>query len=410
MAYKALVINSNLPISDQQSIGEITFSKATFENLPTLHDFHIIIIDISDIFDKDFWEWSIKINPDSIRDKIREQIVTGGIVLCFCDVPVMWDQRFKFQLYHNLELQDMKNSAETQYLFNYFFCPIPLGIVNEKGDTFQYITENLKSFKLLMKKIPKEDIFWNCYFSRNEPIIKSLGVNRAGYSVFTEVTLGEGKLIMLPSFKNKIGAFFTIIQEIIPQMVKEDDLGQIVPKWATEIKLPIEDGLKLKLSEIRNAKNLISTNGKTLEKAVMSAFTLLGFRVEKMNIGSHSDIQIFDGDKTALVEVKGHKNRQGTRTEINQIFAHLAEIENSPKGIMVVNHEFDKPQKERSESAFTLDVIKLAERADISLISCSDLFEIIMKIVENQISDDNLKEIRNKILDQSGLIDLKTYN
>ncbi len=408
MLYKALTINSKFPVADNQVINDIIFQNATLQTHPTLHDFHIIIVDMDEIFSSEYWQGDKHFDPDVVRSKFQEQIVSGGVVICFSGEPKTMFSR-NVQAYHNIQKSDdpRHSLVADGYLSNYFFCPIPLGIKNENGVTFSFVPENLKNFKPLMKKIPTNDVFWRCYFSNIPEFVKPLGINRAGYAVFIEASLGEGKLVMLPSFKNKNYVFKLLFEEIIPQMIKEENLGQMEPKWLTEMEFQSEIMLKQKLSQIRSAKQLISTNGRALEKAVMSTFSLMGYQVEKMNTGSHADIRITDKNKNALVEVKGHRTRQANRTEFNQLFAYLAEIENPPKGIMVVNHEFGKPLNDRNEFAFTSDLISLANKADIALISSVELFGLAFKIIENKVTNDQLIEIRQAILNGSGIINLQ---
>ena len=55
-------------------------------------------------------------------------------------------------------------------------------------------------------------------------------MHRAGYSVFIEIPIGAGKLIMLPQFKDRAKASTIIVNEIIPQIIHEEEVTY-VPKW-----------------------------------------------------------------------------------------------------------------------------------------------------------------------------------
>lgn len=411
MKYKALIINSDLPINDNQIIQNVRYNIATFDTLPTLHDFHIIFIDVDEILKKNYWKRKHGIFPDHIRSKIKEQIASGGILFCFSGTPFrnhFTDDLTTFTPYHDIENLDNKN-LENNYLYNYFFCPIRLGIVPENGDTFRYIPDNLKYFKALMKQIPPDDVYWKCYFSEISDSIKILGVNRAEYPVFIEASISEGKLIMLPSFKNKQSAFFIIANEIIPQMILEEDINQLEPQWLVEMKFPLEIELRQKLSDIKNAKKVISTSGKSLEKAVLNSLKLMGFEVKKLHKAAHADIQISVDGKEAIVEVKGHQNRKANRIEFNQLWGYIYENEIDSKGILIVNHEFDKPPIERSKSAFSDDVINAAKKGDYALISCVDLFKITLKIIDDKMTKEQLVDIRNRILNGAGQIDFSDF-
>lgn len=413
MPYKVLLINSKFFISQCQQIGDFTFYHTTLQKLPTLHDFHVIVFDVKNMFLDEFWKTPEKISPDSIRENLFEQIISGGIVLCFCDIfeSKPFDKLVKDYQYYQKQVTDFRTkevmfSSEYSHLYNDFFYPIFLDIKYDEGDTFHYVQENLGFFKSLMKKYPTPKVAWKCYFARTDKTIKPLGINRAGYQVFIEISIGQGKLVLIPPFENKDEVFHLLFKEILPPMMKEEDLDQLEPKWLTDMSFPLEIEFKQKLSQIRFVKNLISTNGKSLEKAVMNSLELLGFQAEKLQTGAHADIKITGNNKEAIVEVKGHKNRQANRNEFNQLLGHLTEIESNSKGILIINHEFEKSLDKRNKSAFTSDVISVAEKGDFALISCVDLFNITLQIIEKKVSDEQLIIIRQKILDGSGLVSL----
>ena len=326
MAYKALMIDSDFSFQEGHTINDIRFYKSSFDKLPTLHDYHVIIIDVEHLTNVGYWKKLNGYARSTIQQQLQEQIVSGGLVFCFCDkFRVILPSR-KGRDSENDIFDDNPEKAFN----NYFFSPIDLGIVAETGDTFDFIEENFKDYRPL-KKIRKDEISWNCYFSKKDNKIKPLGVNRAGYPVSIEVSLGKGKLIMLPTFKNKNYVFQILFSEIIPKMIKQEDLGGIEPTWVDKISIPMEDEYKNKLNQIRNLKRLISTNGKALEKATVFALELLGFQVEQLNQGAHVDIRITDGDESVLVEVKGHENRQASRQEYIQLLAFLSELRKSAK-------------------------------------------------------------------------------
>jgi hypothetical protein len=409
MTYKVLLINSKFPVSQFQQIGEFTFYHTTLQKLPTLHDFHVIVFDVKNLFLNEFWKDTVIIKPDDIRASLFEQIMSGGVVLCFCDILESKSFDKLVSEYHDIQKPPINDSLvksrtpmEYSKLYNDFFYPIYLDIKNESGDTFNYVQENLTLYKPLFRKIPTPKVSWKCYFGRTDKTIKPLGVTRADYPVFIEISLGKGKLVVIPPFERKTDVFNLFFEEILPQMIKEEDLEQLELKWLAEMQFPLEIALKQKLSQFRSAKNLLSTNGKPLEKAVMNSLELIGFKVEKLQQGAHADIKISICDKEAIVEVKGHKNRQANRNEFNQLLGHLTEIESNSKGILIINHEFEKPPADRNESAFTSDVISVAKKGDFALISCVDLFDLTIKIIESKIPDDQLAVIRQKILEGSG--------
>ena len=379
--------------------SNVTITQATIEEDLTLHDFHAIIVDTAEILDDRWWPHTTtylfsrvyKSNDlENFGKRVKEQIVTGGITFCFSS--------FKGH-------RSMKSTDYHFDLSNYFFCPIDLGVVNETGNTFYPKFEELKYFASLLKTVSAGEIEWSCYFSKVPKNARVLGTNRAGYSVFLEVPLGAGKLVMLPLFKNRAQAVTTIVNEIIPQMIQEEEIT-FIPKWLPDFSSPFEKQTRSVLNAIQKAKRLLYTKDKALKKAVAFAFDKLGFKVDILPDGTLPDLRIADGEQRGIVEVKGHENRQATRRDVLQLLGYLSETEIEEKGIVVSNHEFSKEPSKRSEKAFTDGAIQLGERNDISLVSSINLYKVTMKISEKRMNDVAMKKIRDKIMIGSGEVQL----
>jgi hypothetical protein len=410
MALKVLLLN--FPKKDVLKVPDgINITQATIEDKPTLHDYHAIIMDTDEILDYSFWPTTIsyvttpvgfmegkcivserysKGDLISFRRKVEEQIETGGVTFCFSS---------------SCRREEMKAKDSWTQIDNYFFCPIDLGVVNESGDTFYPKFEELKYFTLLIRKVPLNEIYWSCYFSNIPKNARVLGVNRAGYSVFMEVPLGAGKLVMLPRFKNRAEAVTIIVNEIIPQIIHEEEFA-FVPQWLQEYSSPYETQLKNTLKEIEQAKRILFTKDKLLKKAVAFAFEKIGFNVEILPDGTLPDLRVTDEEAKAIVEVKGHENAQSNRQDVLQILGYISETDAKEKGIVVSNHEFSKEPNKRSKEAFTNGAIQLAEKNDITLISSVDLYNVVIKTLEGKLGEDKLKRIRNKIISENGLVKL----
>jgi hypothetical protein len=278
-----------------------------------------------------------------------------------------------------------------------------LGIVNEHGDTFYVKNEELKYFSPLIKQIPKDEITWDCYFSKLPENSKIIAVNRAGYPVFAEVPIGNGKLVILPRFKDVKHAINILINEIFPQMVHEDD-PMTIPKWLSSFTSDYERSTRSILSQIEKAKRLLYTKDKLLKKAVASAFEIIGFNVVELPDGTNADLEIFDDKQKAVVEVKGHENRQSDRNDALQLLGYSTPEGNAVKGIFVSNSEFCKPPEERRKEAFKQGAIELATDTKLSLVSTTDLYEIVMIILQKKTTDSGIKEIREKIMNGRGIV------
>jgi len=399
MVLKVLLLN--FPKEDVLNVpSNIEITEATIEQDLTLHDFHCIIMATDEVLKRRWWPQdsagrvSTKVfstfNILNYEKQVKEQIETGGITFCFAT----WKQE------QQLHVRDGYPKIS-----NYFICPIDLGVVNETGDTFYPKFEELGYFTPLLKRIPLREVEWSCYFSETLINARVLGVNRAGYSVFMEVPLGAGKLVMLPKFKNRAEAVTTIVNEIIPQMIHEEEIT-FVPQWLPDFSSPFEKQIRGDLNEIEKVKRLLFTKDKALEKAVAFAFKKLGFKVKPLPDGTLPDLRIADGKQKGIVEVKGHEKRQATRREVLQLIGYLSETDVEEKGVVVCNHEFKKEPNKRSEEAFTNGAIQLGEKNDVSLVSSVNLYEVVMKILEKKLNDEAMQKFRDKIMVGRGLVQL----
>jgi hypothetical protein len=400
MTIKILFINSKLNDKIDKT-KEFEIFSTTFQKLPTLHDFHVLFIDTEELINLAFWIKSKVFDYADAKLKILEQISSRGFTFCFCST------------YDYLEQKVLEKSSQGEYcnnlLNNYFFTPPEVFISNESGDTFTPEYADLGFYNPLFKnnKIPLSDISWKCHFTNLPKGSLVLGRNRAGHPVFVEIPVGSGKLVMLPYFKDKSIVANIIIKEILPQIFKEENIEYSIPAWLKDYDIPIEQELRSKLSKIQNTKKLLFTQSKPLEKAVELAFSLLGFKVKRLEPGSHADILIFDDDFKALVEVKGHSNRQAKRVELSQFFSTVTEFQEFDKiskGIFVVNHEFEKKPENRSKEGFTQDAVQLAETVGLTLITSTDLYEIIIGVIFDDMNEIGKKIIRDKIKDSSGIV------
>jgi hypothetical protein len=399
MVLKVLTLNFSAKDVPVQTIpANIEITQATFTNSPTPHDFHVLLIDASEVLNSEWWEKSPKGYITSskhtheyflkFKDRIGEQIRTGGITFCI--------SYRHFGKYFSSEFHEIDN---------YFFCPIDLGIVNEKGNTFHLKYEELKYFNPLFCKIPVDDIEWDCYFSKPPEEARILGTNRARYPVFMEVPLGAGKLVLLPRFKDRQKAVAIIIKEIIPQMIQAEDFVA-VPQWVFDFSSPYEQNVKTTLKELETAKRLLYTKDKALKKAVAFGFKKLGFKVDVLPDGTLPDLRISDGEQKIVVEVKGHENKQADRKDVLQLLGYISEEDTKEKGVFVSNHEFNNEPEKRRATAFTDGAILLADCNNISLISSVDLYGSVLKILGNKLSDATAKEIRKKIMTGHALVSL----
>ena len=400
MVLKVLLINISEKELEVKSTG-IVANIEKIENKPTLHDYHAIVMDVNEIFSPIFWHRvgnsdtldTSKIVIENFKEQVKEQISTGGITFLFCG------KEYKPRIFFKIQ------NSEALYgeISNYFCSPLDLGVVNGKGETFYIKNEELKYFSPLIKQIPKEEITWECYFSKLPKNSRVIAVNRAGYPVLAEIPLENGKLVLLPRFKDLKRAINIIVNEILPQIIHEDD-PVIIPDWLSRFISDYERSTRNVIGEIEKTKRLLYTKDKLLKKAVAFAFKVIGFTVTELPDGTNADLEIFDDGQKAVVEVKGHENRQSDRNDTLQLLGYSTPEGDTVKGVFVSNSEFCKPPEERRKEAFKQGAIDLAIDTKLSLISTSDLYEIVMTILQGKTTPNFKKDIRDKIMKGRGIV------
>ena len=263
--------------------------------------------------------------------------------------------------------------------------------------------EELKYLSPLIKEIPKDEITWDCYFSNLPKDSRIIAINRAGYPVFAEVPIGNGKLVVLPRFKDMKRAINIVINEILPQMVHEDD-PVIIPNWLSSYISDYERNTRNIIGEIEKAKRLLYTKDKLLKKAVASAFKVIGFSVIDLPDGTNADLELFDGEQKAVVEIKGHENRQSDRNDTLQLLGYPLPKATQLKEFLFPTVSSANPPSERRKEAFKQGAIDLATDTKLSLVSTTDLYELVMAILQGKTTQTTKKEIRDKILKGKGIV------
>jgi hypothetical protein len=293
MPMKVLLID--LPVNEiSTKSSNIEISTCRIGAEPTLHDYHAIIMDVDEIFKAPGSNYAdnekLGKNLRNLRAKVQEQVQTGGIFICFSGGT----QRFK-------------GSSSTDDYTNYDWCPLNLGVTSAPGDTFSPKIEELNYYAPLVKGLHDKSISWTCYFTeaflpKNSRV---LATNRAGYPIFIEVPIGSGKLVMLPRFKDRSYAVTTIVNEVLPQLIREDE-SISRPEWMAEFAPTIETSTRDLLKEIETAKRMLYTKDRALKKAVAHALNRIGFKVNVLPDGTLPDLEISTDGIKGIVEVKGH--------------------------------------------------------------------------------------------------------
>jgi len=365
------------------------YSSAKIALKPTLHDYHAIVLDVEEIPGEKWQSKTLTISEfgrwiRALKGQVCEQIETGGVTFCFSGAV------------HGIHKLIGEPACD-----NYSWCPVDIDVTSLSGDTFYPKFEELKYYTPLLKGLQEKAIFWSCYFSKLPENSKVLATNRAGYPVFAEIPIGLGKLVMLPRFKNRPEAVTRLVNQVLPQLIREEE-PTFLPEWLSGFAAPIETKTRDLLREIETAKKLLYTKDKALKKAVAYALEKLGFNVKTLPDGTLPDLEVSTNGSNGVVEVKGHDKEQSDRKDVLQLLGYLSETETKVKGIFVSNHELRVDPNSRSKKAFTDGAIKLAVNNEICLLSSIDLWNVVLSVLEGETAREELRKIRNTVMTATG--------
>ncbi len=188
----------------------------------------------------------------------------------------------------------------------------------------------------------------------------------------------------------------------------------MISKESKIVKLQAEiQKAKDKLIQETSLKDLLFEQGKPLEHAILKALKLIGFNVSQYKENdSEFDIVFECSEGRFLGEAEGKDTKPINIEKLRQLEMNINEdfsrdeVETIAKGVLFGNACRLLPIKERKEF-FTNKCIIAANRSEVALIKTHDLFFICQNI-EN-LSDIDIKEIRNKILTTTGIVDFEEY-
>lgn len=200
------------------------------------------------------------------------------------------------------------------------------------------------------------------------------------------------------------------------------------PSWISDIKIIGEEKLELGIKEnkskllpirslissesqaledLRKYKQLLYCNGLNLEKIVEESLRLVGIELQKAEVEGKEDRVFVEDDVTIPVEIRGKDNSALTEDDIRQVISRLGDKGENPKyktrGIFILNHYRLTTPSERV-IAFHSNIVKdQAMPWDICLISTNTIFQM----VEDKLNGEDLSDIKDKILNTSGVFEYK---
>jgi len=242
--------------------------------------------------------------------------------------------------------------------------------------------------------------------------------------------IGRGYVILLPSYYDSENG--ALIEKCLIKLLGDRE-PRSMPGWAKSILVPGQEQLILELAGVEgkieeltvqrndlNSQNsslerwkwlLYETGKEYLEPVVREALSLLGCNIE-LQLDKDSDGLINSEFGIALLEVEGANDtiRVG---KIRQLMANIAnykqEKEVLPTGILVGNpfreNKLDeRPPEGSQKQPFSKELLEAAEKHDIAVLLSTDLYRVVTKILKGEFSDDEKKQLREKIITGKGLV------
>lgn len=407
-------------------IGSKVHSRSTcvnwLEPFPNIEEFDYVIINMQsltqELFDKLFDKDSNKLL--NARKEIKTFFDTGREIFCIIN---------KYITRSHVPGQPKTFAADVYIHHNYDWLFLPIELKSKAGTSIVLKDERFKDY---LKNVGK----WDYEIELAEEAIKQMFVT-AFYDLFP-IALnkskkiiagtvcyggilgekvnkkGKGKIHLLPQpTKCSLDEAIEILIDIIGTEKRVEyewrksievpgirDVEEEIGKCDSEIErikeIKIVE-LNKKWEELDKYRDLLTSNGRRLEKAVQNALLVLGIKTEETEEGFPVDLL---GDNVAI-EVTGTAGKIDTKSEkFNQIIRFIEDYRKNEKVILVANtYKRLKPEDRKGKMNFTPEVEDFLENRDVCLLTSQTLFEL-WKDVKN---GDKKKEFTiKKILDTRG--------
>jgi len=343
-----------------------------------------------------------------------------------------------------------QHTYSTSSINNYQVLPKEITVRNSSG---QLITIKDKRFSQLAKALDK--------ISQYRVIIESTTIDISHTTKNGKGVLGglvkfddlPGNLILLPYFdlsemvdydekkdeetwtKKALGISETIVEQILAldKVLCTEKNTTPTPPWIKTVELPkqvdaLEDkilGIENKIKKLQenkakkiNDKNdllryttLLYENSKILEASIEDCLILLGYKVENYRKGDVEIDHIMVGPSGVRMigESEGKDNSAINISKFRQLESNIGEdferedIETPAKGILFGNgYRLTDPKKRQSQ--FTEKCITNAKRLRTALIKTTDLYDVVVHVLDNPGDEEFKKSCRDAIEKTEGEI------
>jgi hypothetical protein len=274
----------------------------------------------------------------------------------------------------------------------------------------------------------KADLEYQLYLNSNDRELAFL-VNKTGNPVGWELPYGKGMIFFIPPPPK--GCIPEKLFGILIQCAKKHfgvNIQTPEPEWSKSLILPGEtqldeqinkiqqsmneltknkEEIELKKQELQQYRALLYENGKPLEIAVIKAFRLIGFNADnyKRDDKEH-DIVFSSAEGRGVAEIEGKERDAIHIGKFDQLLREIHEDfedhDQLAEGVLVGNAYRLVPLSQRTEPTFTDKVKTAVERNQFKLLSTTELFKVVVKILENPNDESYKTQCRKKIIETRG--------
>ena len=416
--------------------------------LPNIVDYHVVVVNVRTLTD----ELLLKINFEKIEEyqvALTRLLISRGLLLILTDFS-----------------RSVKRDIFPNYISNYDWLPIEIGIRKESGTTIKIIRDLYPKYFSSLKK-------WDYFFYITADCLKRVFYQMLGHSNTTDYTLPINNLIENRYKKPLAAEILTEVRYVkesnpseplfnrkyydktpdkilgpivlLPllegidskeavNLLLEDMIGKpqtsLPPDWVKAVQMPLVPNIQNQIDgkneeigrlqeevnsleeqkdNIEYYKKLIYCDGPELEDVFKICLTELGVTIEPAKYAEEEYCLVFKG-KEYPVEAKGNA-KSVSLTNLRQLMDYMLkyeeETEEKCKGILLGNAWKNKPIEERNSKEtliFPNNVITRACDLNIALLSSVDFFYIFCSFLEGKITGE---KIVDKIVNSKGVVDFR---
>jgi hypothetical protein len=256
-------------------------------------------------------------------------------------------------------------------------------------------------------------------------------VNKANKPVTYFVRVFNGFLICLPGPPHPVDS--NKLTGVLVQCARPlicEDVERPEPEWAAQFPVPgeahlvenveeignqiaeLEKGLeeqKAQVKELTGFRALLYEKGSALEKVVLTAFELMGFKAKSRKEGGVEHDAILESPEgLAAVEIEGKDDDPIRIDKVDQLQRvvdedfRVRDDDTYAKGILVGNPYRLTPPDEREDPPFTDKVQTAAKHKRFGLLATVDLFKAVVRILDDPTDEEFKKACRTAILAGKG--------